>query len=1454
MNYSQSPEYRLDNSTLFHNEGKRTGGLTFQVLSPPNSLTLTDILFIDNTCTGTTLRDQMTDCIFLNYQASLSFEFFDCFSTSAQPHCGTHSAYQVFPDVIGPSITSVAQSDRMNENRDGIDIVLLFEGVFTGTSRKYDVTLEDADGTQFVAENVSFSKTVGTVTIALSNPSVPSLSSSTTYTIDEVKKSLIQSTSNEFVVGGDEEPDWTWWHHTAASRAGQMVGLSFTTPKGPTLTNIQADLNPSNANEAIVSVTVSEIMVGSFELIVFDASDEQEQAISIGSFTFSASPTQTSSHTVMIDQSGVLSYGKKYQVKSFASSTLIVSHTALTFDMPDEPPRISQAKPTLSGTNETWVDLVLTGDGLPKGKGFTIVVKEMEGDAIKSGATEISLTGTISGSSGTTTSCTASVEIYNKTDTLEYSKKYKIISLSINGNAGLVDPTTNFTVPDSPCRLEEMKTPSLNGEKTQVSVKVTGVGFTPTISQIEMTRGDLTITSTSITIGSTTELTAKFQAGKTESGTELEFGMSYEIESVSGPSTIYVNSGVGFTVPVPGIVASTSTELNSTTNDHFKVIVNGMNFEPGTEWTLKLKDRDEEISVTMTSAGQGESSWVKAGGPGEIEFGQTYTLLMMYQNSNVPEHLVCEGISLTTPPGPALTKITCSIHPSNVNESIVSVTVSPSSAGSFLLTVVDESDELEQEISIGPFSFASSSTETSSHTVVIRPAGLLSYGKTYTVKTLSSSSMIVLHSSPTFKVPSLLQAASASLNLKNLDEVIVSLTAFEFPRSTPVALTIVEVDQNDYPKGSPFTLTGTTATTGDSTHILNTLIETGKLQRGNRFEMTQCDLTDQVTVLNGRVFFRVPDPPTLTDVHFSFATTSNTTFRLILEGTDFPVGETFLVSLKDFSDRIEVTFATPSEGSSAELALGWSDSLQFDTAYPLVSVVHKGSSGFSMPFTGLTLETGTRPDPLFLFANDSGSSDPKFCGSVARPCSSVDVAWMIVDAYSPQIVSLVLDEATLLSSPVVVVSRHAVVLSPYVLSSSLVIPSTASLGDSAGLISVAGTLFLGSVNVEVQIDALSFVLFDVKGGMLMMNSVNISGVASSSPLVDGIEGLCSWETGLIKLHEGRMETNSCEFSSIGMGAIWMESSNLSLTSTQILSNGARFSLFPSAQQDVMCESGNITILPNSSSNTPKDHWISSTPECSVAVNESELKSPHFVPSLDAKNCTSTLSKKKDSFSVFVVGSKLFPCGLKLEVSESSSSSSQSSQSNSSPVEVPLSFSSAESWNETNINLSIPLSSLSTLSFDEGWTARFVFGKNELTESFTFLKTLKERKAESLQQTLPWLIPVIVCSVLLLLAVLVFVVVVICRRRRQMAKSDSSAVVNQKELSENEAGKDSHEAETDMASDEKEDTQTELHQRNSEPRAEPVAGLECEENVGIAQVEEMPEGSAKEEMKEPLAQL
>ncbi|KAK2948133.1 hypothetical protein BLNAU_16933 [Blattamonas nauphoetae] len=855
---------RFDNCTLSNNEGRYAGGIYIKQNVTTGSVILTDILFKENVCTNATASQRVTDCII--YQTAVqTLQFFDCFSTSAQPHCGSHCANPVYPDCIGPSITSVVQTTKFDEDGDEY-YSLAFTGVFKGTNRKYDVTLEDGDGARVVIGRATFTKSTGSVTLPVSHPNSFSLSPSTKYFIVSLKKSVTQSTSNALDFEGETEPDWTWWHHTLESRADNLVGLSFTTPAASTLTKIEAELNPSNLNEGIITLTVDTIPAGSFTLIVFENSDAQQNPITIGPFLFTSSSTETSSsHTVVIHPSGKLSYGKTYTVKTLSSSTLIVSHSSPTFDVPDAPPRISFASPTLSGMNRTWVDVVLTGDALPQGKGFKIVVKEMEGDAIKSGAPEINLTGTIDGSSGTTTTCTARVEIYKKAQTLEYSTKYKIESLEINGYGCIVDSTVTFTVPASPCRIEGTEGFDLNGEKTGFYVTVKGVNFpSPMTSLTSMeVKGSVEISSTSIVRKSDSELRVEFGVGKAETSDLVEYGKSYTIAGVSGGLEVFVNSGVGLTVPSPGIVSSTSTELNSETNDAFKVIVNGKDFVIDSEWILKLTGRNEEISVRMTSTEKGESSWVKA-----------------------------------------------EMNPANFDQVILTLTSTRMSAGSFTLIVFETDDAQKTPISIGPFAYSVSTEQIDSvFSLTVVPSGLLSCGETYTVHSLSSSSQIVSHSSQTFQVPPLIRTASASLNLDDLDEVIVSLTAFGFPSSTPIMLTIVEVDESDNHIGSPFELTGTPSKTGDSTHILKARVEPTKLEHATRFEITKCDVVGQETVLDGRVFFHVPSKPDFSVLHISStgndendgtATDPLLTLHSALGKCDTALKEDWLVEMSDW--------------------------------------------------------------------------------------------------------------------------------------------------------------------------------------------------------------------------------------------------------------------------------------------------------------------------------------------------------------------------------------------------------------------------------------------------------------------------------------------------------------------------------------------------------------------------
>ncbi|KAK2946088.1 hypothetical protein BLNAU_18996 [Blattamonas nauphoetae] len=570
------------------------------------------------------------------------------------------------------------------------------------------------------------------------------------------------------------------------------VPESLTTPPGPTLTEIKADLNGLNLNEAEVSVKVSPCAAGDFTLLILDDSDEGKPEISIGPFSLAVSSTEsTSSQTVLIHGSEKLSYGKTYTVKMLSSSTVIVSHSGETVEMPDAPARISFANPTL---------------------------RKIEGT-----------------SGSTSTTCSVSEEIYNKTGTLE----------------------------DEVAETE--------WEKTEVSVVVTGVGLTSSISKIVVKNGNKKFSSSSVEFKSTTELLVKFKAGKAESETELKFDTSYEIESVSEQSGMFLNSGVGFTVPLPGIVTSTSTEPNSTTHEHFKVIVKGENFVSGSEWTLKLKDRNEEISVTMKSETMGESSWVKGGGLNEIEFGKTYALWTMTETSNSSEHVVCAGVSLTTPPGPTLTEIKADLNGLNLNEAEVSVKVSPCAAGDFTLLILDDSDEGKPEISIGPFSLAVSSTEsTSSQTVLIHGSEKLSYGKTYTVKMLSSSTVIVSHSGETVEMPDAparISFANPTLSGVNKTFVTLSLTGEALPCDSDFTIVVKEMVGDVIKEGaSGISLTGKIEGTSGSTSTTCSVSEeiynkTGTLEYSLKYKIVSLSIVGLKCIVDPTAIFEVLDSP-----------------------------------------------------------------------------------------------------------------------------------------------------------------------------------------------------------------------------------------------------------------------------------------------------------------------------------------------------------------------------------------------------------------------------------------------------------------------------------------------------------------------------------------------------------------------------------------------------------------
>ncbi|KAK2955218.1 hypothetical protein BLNAU_9770 [Blattamonas nauphoetae] len=257
------------------------------------------------------------------------------------------------------------------------------------------------------------------------------------------------------------------------------------------------------------------------------------------------------------------------------------------------------------------------------------------------------------------------------------------------------------------------------------------------------------------------------------------------------------------------------------------------------------------------------------------------------------------------------------------------------------------------------------------------------------------------------------------------------------------------------------------------------------------------------------------------------------------------------------------------------------------------------------------------------------------------------------------------------------------------------------------------------------------------------------------------ERLCSWESGLVVLKECVCEISWTKFRNLRQGAIHATNSNVTLSQSDLTHNGFPSASFPSARQNIRCVgTGKISFESFSAESTlsETDLWVSADDECAVDGENISPRHTFFEPSLITKNCSSEFVKKEDRYSVEIVGTKLIPCGLSLEVFEDDSSSANADKS-----EVIDLSELTTTWTETSISLSLPASRLSALSNTPRWLTRIQFGGTHTTESFELKMSTKQARAQLLSHTLPWLIPLIV--VIIVAIVVVVVVIVVLQRRK-----------------------------------------------------------------------------------------
>ncbi|KAK2944985.1 hypothetical protein BLNAU_20103 [Blattamonas nauphoetae] len=454
---------------------------------------------------------------------------------------------------------------------------------------------------------------------------------------------------------------------------------------------------------------------------------------------------------------------------------------------------------------------------------------------------------------------------------------------------------------------------------------------------------------------------------------------------------------------------------------------------------------------------------------------------------------------------------------------------------------------------------------------------------------------------------------------------------------------------------------------------------------------------------------------------------------------------------------------------SEEIALGWPDSLAFNTLHHPINRVHK-----------------PRYDPLSLFVDGRIGERSRFCGESSRPCLSVEVGWEIVSQLGVRTPTIGIVHSATLGSRIRISNGMVALLSNFGnVEPKLRIPSSACESVESGMIVVSSST-LEIRDVDIVIDSLSplFVLLSARNSSLALKEGSFIGPKSTPSSNDELsEELCSWTSGIVQLDDCNTSISDTKLNHLSFGAINMNGS-LEVVTSSFHANSPTLSSFPSLSRNIHCSNGGDIEIGSLSGGdgtpTSPSPWISQN-DCSLEGLESIYSTPLFVPTLNTNESKTKFAKKTETFEVEIVGTILIPCGLFLEVFEKTTDEKKENH-----VQFELNLDTAQSFTEKTIKLAISQGSLKKLDSSLEWRGRLLFGSRSTptsdstpeagalrtSESFKIQSSISERRAESVKANMKWWLPLVIslCVVVLFLMIVVFG----CWRRRGQAEKKKTS--------------------------------------------------------------------------------
>ncbi|KAK2962985.1 hypothetical protein BLNAU_2008 [Blattamonas nauphoetae] len=543
-------------------------------------------------------------------------------------------------------------------------------------------------------------------------------------------------------------------------------------------------------------------------------------------------------------------------------------------------------------------------------------------------------------------------------------------------------------------------------------------------------------------------------------------------------------------------------------------------------------------------------------------------------------------------------------------------------------------------------------------------------------------------------------------------------------------------------------------------------------------------------VLNTELSFLVPLKPQLIDINTTFSNEVKTGLDLVLTIDGSIHNSKYKLTMNDNIEvEVECLSSTLTCRTTTPIRIGWETGIQYNTEYTISTMEEIGGFSHRVDLVKKTFTTETKPtQPVFHVDVSGGVGD--LCGDAGNRCKTIDEVWRIVGGMSLAQPTLLIMIATTLDSPIVVSEGMRVIVtnSSYI-EPKLHVASFDLSEEQLGMIVVdSAFLELRNVDVHVLSASPSFVLIHGTNSELVFRDGLFAGPASGMTMKEDSDGVCRWSSGALQLVNCDTQVRSTQLFRLSQGAINMKNGSLEIRSSSFDSNSASSTSFPSSRRNIHCSNaGTITIgsLSAGDGHQGSSLWASME-DCVMDGDAAQPDSPLFVPQLDKERSMTVVNTDTQQYTVSIVGSRLIPCGLFLEVFE------HESESNTDPKSVEFELNHASS--DTAVTLVIEQEEIAALDQKLELRCQLKFGQNlRTTDWFTFSaahiddpeppepEPEKPKFSETpLGKALSWVLPLVISVVLLLI---IFIIVLLVWRRKRQPKQEDKAELAEQESEE-----------------------------------------------------------------------